>query len=270
MRLLQNSSVLKLFEDQFQQTILRSAYTYIYNLHDPLRCNTFALVVRELIRIAMQRIAPDAEVKNTSWFVGYNKDKNKEVTRKERYRYAVSGYLSDDLILEHHEFDVSPEINALASAVDEPSKYTHISTGTYNISDVEAEVFKNKIEDAVIEYAEKLEGTQKRIQSKVWELTRDALTDEIINRIPDELDLISGQTIVEGVFIEEMQEMDLYFSSPHITGEGYVEVELNYGSNKDGVSHSDSYPLTFKATINHNTLAVTIQSITVDTSSFYE
>ena len=67
-----------------------------------------------------------------------------------------------------------------------------------------------------------------------------------------------------------MQEIDLYSSYPSVTGSGYVEVELNYGSKNDSVSCPDSYPFRFKATINPNTLAVTIESLNVDTSSFYE
>jgi hypothetical protein len=55
--------------------MLTSAYSRFNDLHDPLRVNLFALILRELIRIIMEREAPDDQVKMTPWFQGYP-DKN--------------------------------------------------------------------------------------------------------------------------------------------------------------------------------------------------
>lgn len=266
MRLLTNTAVSLLFNDPFEQQVLRSAYSYVNNLHDPLRCNSFALVVRELLRIAMDRMVPDASVKSATWFVG---DKG-HVTRKERYRFAVSGHLSDRLISQHQDFDTTEEVKGLVEAVGKLSKYAHISKGTYGQTDPQAEAFKQEIEDAVIAYAETLEQTQKRIQNKVWELAQAALTDEITEAIPDELESISSNTVVEYAVVEHMKTLDLRSSTPDITGAGHAEAELNYGSGDDGISSPDRYPLTFEATVDPDTLEVTIKTVIVDTASFYE
>jgi Predicted pPIWI-associating nuclease len=274
MRLLSNTSVANLFSDPFEQKILRSAYSYLNNLHDPLRCNSFALVIRELIRIAIARIAPDTKVEKATWFVGYNdtNDHGKiKVKRKERYRFAVSGFLSDVLITKHPEFDVSSEIKELVSAIEKLSKYAHIGEGTYDKSDEDVDNFKNDIENAVIEYAERLEHTQKRIQERVWDLTQEELWHHIANNFPDDLDCLSTRSRIEEVVIEEMPEMELDHPRPILTGSGSAEVELNYGSRSDEqVSSQDSFPIEFTASINPDTLDVNIKKVSVDTSSFYD
>lgn len=224
------------------------------------------MVIRELIRIAMARIAPDIEIMKTEWFLG----DNGKVTRKERYRFAVSGHITDDLIKKNPELNTASEINDLVDAVNKLSKYAHISNGTYNISDEEVAKFLDEIESAVIDYAENLEHIQERIQEKALELTQEALVDEITNSIPHELDSLSRHTIVENAFIEEMAEIDLFAQSQVVSGSGYTELELYYGSMKDGHSCSDRYPLTFHAVINIGSLEPMINKIEVDTSSFYE
>ena len=271
MRLLENTSVSKLFCESFDQNILRSAYSYVNNLHDPLRCNSFALVIRELIRIAIARIAPDEKVKKTSWFKGDEKEGKIVVTRAERYRFAVSGYLSDELITKHPQFNTKSEVDGLIVAIKALNKYAHISEETYSRDDKDVQNFKNEIENAVIDYAESLELTQKRIQNRVWDLTQIELWHKIANNFPDELDCLSTRSIIEEVVIEEMPEMQLDHPRPILTGSGFAEVELNYGSRSDEqVSSHDSFPLEFTASINPDTLEVNIKDFSVDASSFYE
>lgn len=271
MRLLENKPVSKLFCESFDQNVLRSAYSYVNNLNDPLRCNSFALVIRELIRIAIARIAPDEKVKKASWFIGYEKEGKIGVTNAERYRFAISGYLSNELIAAHPEFNTKSEIKGLIKAIKTLSEYAHISEETYGGTDNDVQNFKNDIEDAVIDYAERLEHTQNRIQNRVWDLTQIELWHNIANNFPDELDCLSTRSIIEEVVIEEMPEMELDHPRPILTGSGFAEVELNYGSRSDEqVSSYDSFPLEFTASINPDTLEVTIEKFSVDASSFYD
>jgi hypothetical protein len=266
MRLLSEKCVLDLMSDPFERKVLRSAYTYFNNLHDPLRCNTFALVMRELIRIAIARLAPDQTVKQTSWWIG----DNGVVTRRERYRFVISGFLSDDVIARHPELGSDGVTKDLAKMVGNLSKYTHISPGTYELSDADASRFMEDVEDAVIAYAQAIIETQEAIHERVWEITQDSLNESLYDELPSELDTISSNTIPEQAAVEELETMDLSTQSAEITGHGWVEVELNYGKKVDAFSSSDSYPLNFEADVDPETLNVSIRMVDVDTSSFYE
>ena len=90
-----------------------------------------------------------------------------------------------------------------------------------------------------------------------------------MDAIPDELDALSGQTIVDNIHIEELQEFDTSTMTPILTGSGVAEIELNYGHGEDQMSAPDSYPLTFEVAIDPNTFDVSVNSVNVDTSSFY-
>jgi hypothetical protein len=51
---------------------------------------------------------------------------------------------------------------------------------------------------------------------------------------------------------------------------GNVYVTLNYGDKRDGSSMSDSYPVQLAGRFNPKTKAVSIDHVSVDTSSFYK
>jgi hypothetical protein len=50
---------------------------------------------------------------------------------------------------------------------------------------------------------------------------------------------------------------------------GNVYVTLNYGDKRDSSSMSDSYPVQLTGTYNPQTKAVSIDDVSIDTSSFY-
>lgn len=82
-----------------------------------------------------------------------------------------------------------------------------------------------------------------------------------------ELDLLSGQTIVEGIRLDTSSGVKLnddFFVVP-----GSVFVELNYGSNDDAVTTHDAFPIQIKFSVAENT-DIDIRDIEVDTRSFYE
>lgn len=55
--------------------------------------------MRELIRIVLERLAPDAEVVNAPWFKSNDKEHLDKMTRSQRIKYAIKGWLSDDYVM---------------------------------------------------------------------------------------------------------------------------------------------------------------------------
>ena len=263
MKLLSDESSQKLFIEEFEQTLLRSAYSSLNNLNDPLRCNLFALILRELIRITMARIAPDENVKHAPWYT------SEKTTRADRYRYALTGDLSDELIKKYPQLDTSSSRSELVRVVERLSKYAHISPDTYNLPYEKAQEFSNHVEAGVLRFAATMANLRETVENAVYDLVHDQIFDRLQNNM-GELDDLSHQTLLDGVSDLEIVKVAFSGDEVLIHGCGTAEVELNYGRGEDGLSSSDSYPLSFNATVNLKTLAVVSMRIDTDTSSFYE
>ncbi|MFT5814363.1 MAG: hypothetical protein ACI9VT_002124 [Psychroserpens sp.] len=54
----------------FEKKIFSASVAYLENKNDPLRINSFAYSLRELIRNIFERRAPEDHIKNCSWFKG--------------------------------------------------------------------------------------------------------------------------------------------------------------------------------------------------------
>jgi hypothetical protein len=274
MNLLEDKSLAHLLEGELEQNILKSAYSTVFNYHDPLRGCVFALLIRELIRIIMERLSPDKEVLGASWCNGsdwtYQKEGKPFVTRRARYRFAITGTISDEQIKKHPDLDVSKTVDELSRLVNKLSKYAHISPGTTSPSVSMSNDFLSEVEDIFREYSDTLLNTKKKVKEIVYDLVHNEVNEHVMNAIPDELDALSTHTYVEGISIDELQDFDTSLATPLLSGSATAEIELNYGNEKEGVSMPDSYPVEFYVEIDPNTFGVSVESISVDTSKFYE
>lgn len=264
MRLLNDADFSGLIESSFEKDVLKSAYSHLHNLHDPLRCNIFALLIRELIRIVIARLAPDDNVSQASWC------HDERITRRSRYRFVITGMISDAQIAKHPKLNATDAIAELVRLNDTLSKYTHISSGTYNATQSQVDQFVREVEDVVIEYVQTLKKTKDEIRNIMWTIVSESVNQHVSDAIPAELDMLSGQTIVENIHVEQLEDFDTTTLTPTLTGSGMAEIELNYGHGDEQMSSSDSYPLTFEVEIDPDTFEVSVSGINVDTSSFYE
>ncbi len=71
---------------QFEKQVLEAAMHSLDQETNPLRLNHFATTLRELSRLVLHRLAPDAEVKACAWYV---KPPDTDITRGQRITYAV-------------------------------------------------------------------------------------------------------------------------------------------------------------------------------------
>jgi hypothetical protein len=98
------------------------------------------------------------------------------------------------------------------------------------------------------------------------------LLDYVIDHnFPVELYEISSHTIITGISDVEFTKVERQGSGALIEGTATVEVQLNYGggASADGVTSNDSYPLSFKVSVDDDG-KIESGEVSVDTSSFYE
>jgi hypothetical protein len=276
MNLLEDTIITDFLNVNLEQDILKSAYSRINDLHDPLRGPVFGLLMRELLRIVMERLAPDKLVEGASWCNGDPwtyvdpKDGKTKLTRTSRYRFAITGTISDQKLKEYPQLDCSSQINDLRNLVNKLSKFAHISPGTHGLSVSQSNDFLHEVEAIVSEYVKELDATKKHVGSIILGLVDSKLNAFLMEEIPNELDQLSTRTRLESVTLEELENFDTSAKFPVLSGSASAEVELNYGSRRDGFSHETSFPLQFFAQVNPDTFEISIESLNVDTSSFEE
>lgn len=268
MRLLTTKEFTELFSDTFEHTLIRSAYARFNDLNDPLRCNLFSLIAREMLRVFLARIAPDPDVQSTEWFdPSINKGK---ATRADRFRYALLGRITNEVVEEHPSLDVTHHIRGLISLIDELSRYAHISQGTISLDIPGSNKYLSDSENIIISFCKKYFDVRSFIRDKIYEITQDEINEHLQNETPGEIDALSSHTIFDHAVVEGVEDVDITSTGMSIKGHGYVEIELNYGSGDDGVSSDDSYPFEFEAEIDPRTLQISDVKVSIDTSSFYE
>lgn len=276
MSLLTDSTMESLLATELEKSVLRSAYSRIHDYHDPIRAPVFALLMRELLRIIMDRLSPEAEVVKSSWCIGEpwlfldragGQDK---ITRKSQHRFALTGAISDEKILEYPPLDCSEVIGDLGELIRKLSKFAHISPGTYSLSVTESNKFLAEVEATVLDYAHKLVEVKEMVGEIVFDIVHEKLNDHVMDAVPGELESLSTRTRVDEIHIEELQEFNTCTAVPVLSGCGSAEVELNYGSGSDETSLPDTYPLTFEVQIDPDTFDVTVNWLKVNTDSFYD
>jgi hypothetical protein len=276
MNLLEDSSITEFLNDELEQDILKSAYSRIHDFNDPLRGTVFALLMRELLRIVMERLAPDNLVFAASWCNGEpwtyfdSRDRKTKLTRSSRYRFAITGTISDAKVKEYPQLGCSLQIKDLKDLVEKLSKFAHISPGTHGLSVQASNDLLHEVEEIVSDYVKKISATKKQVGQIILELVDSHLNDHLMEEVPNELDELSSRTRLDSVTIEELENFDTSSAFPVLSGCGHAEVELNYGGGIDGYSAETSFPLEFIVQINPDTFDVYTVSVEVDTSSFYE
>jgi Predicted pPIWI-associating nuclease len=83
-----------------------------------------------------------------------------------------------------------------------------------------------------------------------------------------ELDELSSHTKLEAI---EINPNGVFEGPPgFFQAVGSVYVTLNYGAKRDSSSMSDSYPVLVTGKLDRAAKAVSVETVTVDTSSFYK
>ena len=126
-------SILPYLKTSFEKDLLEAALKNLEDGKSKLRLNNFAYSARELTRHYLKRLAPDTEVLNAPWFKPNDPKKPKAITREQRIKYAIQGYLSDDFRENVLKIDLNEVSKNLRTSIDELSKYTHVEPETFDV-----------------------------------------------------------------------------------------------------------------------------------------
>ena len=89
----------------FEKDVFEAGLLSLDQVTNPLRLNHFATTLRELSRIVLKRLAPDAQIKACAWYAQIRGQP--DVTRHQRITYAVQAGLLDTFVANTLLLDVA-------------------------------------------------------------------------------------------------------------------------------------------------------------------
>jgi len=261
----------------FKREVFAAVIKSFQQIDNPLHLNNFAMGLRELSRIVLHDLAPDADIKACCW---YREEKNKDgavvFTRQQRIKYAVHAGLPEDFVENTLLVDVEETINEFRDLVNTLSKFTHVGPTTFNVGGADADDLARQALDTFIMLFDTIDECRKQVRTEMEDHVKNAVDDELLETTIQELDELATHHQVEGCNIDNLKLVEMNANAIKFELHGSVDCQLQYGSDGDyergdGVRVDDNYPLTCQLVAEiSNPLKLTVEDLKVDNSSFYE
>ena len=262
--------ILAHLESDFERRFFLASVAYLERHDDPLRFNSFAYSLRELVRNIFALRAPDEKVMACSWFKP--ETDNGLPTRQQRYIYCVQGGLSPDFVKSQLKFDTLAPWKDIKNSIDKLSKYTHVTESTFDISNEMCEEYAQDALESILNIfymasdakAELIDHLQKEIDSEL-------VCTYISNTMPD-IDILSHSSYVEHTEVHESRIVSVDEREIVFEGNGTAYVSLNYGKGEDACEINDDYPFTYtgRSTVAEpRKLQIPPENISIDVSSWF-
>ena len=128
--------LLPYLKTDFEKDLLDAALWNLGETDNKLRLNNFAYAMRELTRHFLERLAPDDQVRHAPWFINEVPGNPSMITREQRIKYAVQGYLSDEYREKVLKLELQEVSKKLRDSINKLSKYTHVNPDTFDVDSV--------------------------------------------------------------------------------------------------------------------------------------
>ncbi len=230
-------------QTNFEKMLFEAAMENL-NSNSRIRFSNFSFVMRELIDVVLERLAPDSLVMKTSWYEK-PKDLNRNVSRKQRLKYIIQKEY-DDIYFQVLEFDIKAEINALNQYHSLLSENTHLSEKCFNYSEKDIQMLLINFVDKINSFISLFDKLKDNIYECLELFLFDDLKNAFFDQTFDDLDILSTHTFVDNWDISSIEDIEIsnnVFSGSFV---GTVSVILQYGSDRerqigDGMVSYDTY-----------------------------
>lgn len=272
-------SILPYLETSFEKDLLEAALKNLEDGKNKLRLNNFAYAARELTRHYLKRLAPDAEVLNAPWFKPNDPKKPKSITREQRIKYAIQGYLSDDFREKVLKIDLNEVSKKLRTSIDDLSKYTHVEPETFDVDITTVTDVSYNIMEDTLRFFMTINEAQLRVGDAVDACIDEEMVSQFYYETHDEIDILATHHEVLGYLVTSLTQLAKDDETITMKADGFVSVRLQYGSDGDmrrgdGFETKIKLPFTstFVANYKNREGDIHIESAKVDVNndSFFE
>ncbi|MES9844931.1 MAG: hypothetical protein ABW131_09825 [Candidatus Sedimenticola sp. 6PFRAG5] len=254
----------------FEKKLFSASVAYLENSEDPLRINSFAYSLRELIRNIFEARAPEGKIKSCSWFK--KETDNGKPSRKQRYIYCVQGGLSHKFVKEDLGMDVLEPWKQIKKTIDSLSKFTHVNDSTFDITDAECDKLSEEALGILLSIFDMVEETRSELHYELSShIDAELMNTFISNSMPD-IDILSHQSYVEHSEVTDYELVDIDNLELTFKGGGNAHVSQNYGKGDDACEINEEYPFAFtgsSSVAKPYELSIPPESIAIDTSSWF-
>lgn len=272
-------SILSYLETSFEKDLLEATLKNLEDDKNKLRLNNFAYAARELTRHYLKRLAPDAKVLHAPWFKPNNPDKPKEITREQRIKYAIQGYLRDDIRESVLKIDLNEVSKNLRKSINDLSKYTHVEPETFNVDATAVTVVSNNIMKDTLCFFETISKAQTSVEDAVDACVDEEMVSQFYYETHDEIDILATHDEVLGYVVTRLIRLAKDDETITKKADGFVKVRLQYGSDGD-MRRDDGYetvielPFTSTFVANYKNcegdIHIESAEVNVDNDSFFE
>lgn len=273
------NTILQYLKRGFEQDLFKAAIANVDDENNKLRLNNFAYAMRELIRTVLERLAPDDEVVNAPWFEPNDKDKPDKVTRTQRIKYAIQGWLSDDFITETLGIDHSENDKQLRKSIDVLSKYTHVTPLTFGMSSVDVTKCVLNVLLQMQCFLMDVAEAHAQIRNAAMECIDEEMIEEFYINTQDDLDIMATHYEVLSYVVTGITPKSKDDGKIILDVSGFVNVRHQYGSagdmrRGDGFEMEARYPFSSQLIASYKNregdVHIVDKTMDIDTNSFYE
>ena len=256
----------------FEKSLFEASLDFLDQNKSALKYNAFAFSLRELFRHIMERLAPDDSVKACSWFKQDSNIEAGRLTRFQRFKYTIQRGLEDKFSAEELGIDPADCWSEVKAAIDSLSKLTHVGPKTFGLNDEEGDKLVFEALNAIWTILASVEDARTALEAELHRYIDQAVTDASIRETNTQIDLLSSNSIVEGVSVENWEITSLDSLSIHFQGNGTATVTLGWGRGDDHADLTEDFPFSFIGTSPTNSPRaprIEPQKINIDTSEWF-
>lgn len=273
------NTILQHLAPGFERELFHAAIANVDDISNKLRLNNFAYSMRELIRVVLERLAPDAEVVNAPWFNPNDKDLPNKVTRSQRIKYAIQGWLSDDYVTDTLRIDHQDNDKELRKNIDELSKYTHVTESTFNIEPVKITELALGVLCNVQLFLMNVAEARYQVQRAAIDCIDEEMIEEFYYNVQNDIDILATHHEILAYTVTGINLKDQDNATITLGVIGNVQVRLQWGSDGDmrrGDGYETEMSFPFSSTLiasyknKQGDVHIVSRTIDINTDQFYQ
>ena len=263
----------------FEKELFDAVFVNLHEKGNKLRLNNFAYAARELTRHFLSRLAPDKDVLNAPWFIPNDSQRPKAITREQRIRYAILGYLDETFARGTLQFDFTHVSKDLRKSIDDLSKYTHVNPETFNVDEDKILELTLNILESTAKFFKTISEAKNKIMNAVYNAVDKDMINKFYMETYNEIDMLATHHEILSYTVTSQKEVDKNNETITIQADGGVNVRLQYGSDGDmrrgdGYETQMDFPFTSEFVVNYKNqngnIYIESAEIKVDNNSFFE
>ena len=201
------------------------------------------------------------------------------ITRDQRIKYAIQGYLSDEFREEKLDVNLEEVSSSLKKSIDDLSKYTHVNPSTFDVDNKTIVNVSYNIMEDTLRFFMTIMDARIQVERAIYDCINEEMVSQFYYKTINEIDILATHHEVLGYLVTDLTPLVKDDETITMQAEGVVNVRLQYGSGGDmrrgnGYETKIKLPFTSKFIANYKNQMgdIHIESVKIDVNndSFFE